>query len=86
MSENTLKSFAEEIRKDPGDLTVVSPYPLSQSEMDSLAKDLPVLSKVKVKNTVDPSLLAGLVIKHKSKTLDLSLRKKLEDLKRELTA
>ena len=61
---------------------VASAKPLSKAQADSLAKTLKaqVGRDVKLKTTVDESLIGGLVVKVGSKMIDTSIRSRLDSL------
>lgn len=90
IKEDEIKSLAEEIAKEVqkglAKLTLISPYKLSELEIDLILKSLPFifLSGVSIENLIDNSLIAGVVIMYHSRVIDLSLKKRLENLQREL--
>ena len=61
---------------------VASAKPLSKAQADSLAETLKaqVGRDVKLKTTVDESLIGGLVVKVGSKMIDTSIRSRLDSL------
>ncbi|NMB83699.1 F0F1 ATP synthase subunit delta [Candidatus Roizmanbacteria bacterium] len=63
---------------------IVSPYKLEQADLESLGRNFEFIDLQKVENVVDESLIAGVVIKNRSKVIDLSFRGKLFNLKRYL--
>lgn len=63
---------------------VVSPYQLSQSELDDLKKNIPVLHQARLENTVDGNILAGVIIKFGSKMIDLSINGELGRVKQKI--
>jgi F-type H+-transporting ATPase subunit delta len=65
---------------------VVSSYKLNDEEIDGLRKNISILEKAEITNSIDPSLLAGVIIKFGSKMIDLSIRGELQKLKTKLTS
>ena len=63
---------------------VVSPYQLTQSELDDLKQNIPVLHHARLENTVDRSILAGVIIKFGSKMIDLSINGELQDIRQRI--
>ncbi|GIW64877.1 MAG: hypothetical protein KatS3mg092_0810 [Patescibacteria group bacterium] len=57
---------------------VYSTYKLSNDELESLIKKIPQLKKYQIKNIVDKSIIAGIVIKFSDKIIDLSLKNRLK--------
>ncbi len=64
------------------EVTVVSAYKLDQEELDLIHKKLPILEQAHVKNLVDPSIIAGIILNFGSKTIDLSLSHELQQLQK----
>lgn len=65
-------------------VTLVAPYELGQEEIDMLKKRIPQLKEAKIVTEVDPSLMAGLLIKYGSSVIDLSLKTQLQTLEQTL--
>lgn len=86
LQKSDIEFLVEEIQKSLGTLTIISPYQLSQEEIDLLLKYLPFIfaKSVKIENLLDKSLIAGVVVMYQSKVIDLSLKKRLEKLRRDL--
>ena len=61
-------------------VTVVSAYPLQKHEIDDLIRKFDYLEHAHLDNEVDSSILAGFVIKFGTKMIDVSLRRKLEEV------
>lgn len=79
----------EEERKNILRATIVSAQPLSQEQMDKLARGLEAQrpgKKFLLENTIDANLLAGFRIVQGDQITDASLRHKLELLKQKLAA
>ncbi len=57
---------------------VYSTYKLSNDELENLIKKIPQLKKYQIKNIVDKSIIAGIVIKFSDKIIDLSLKNRLK--------
>ena len=79
-----LAELRARIADEKGEITadVTSAQPLSDKQRDRLARSLSekVGSDVKIKATVDESLIGGLVVKVGSKMIDTSIRSKLAAL------
>jgi F-type H+-transporting ATPase subunit delta len=75
-----LKRMYDQIRQRGGTVEIVSAYPLSEAEKASVAKMIPAVAEATVSYTVDPSIRAGLVVKHGTRMIDLSLRSELSNL------
>lgn len=86
LQKSDIEFLVEEIQKSLETLTIISPYKLSQEEIDLLLKYLPFIfaKNVKIENLLDKSLIAGVVVMYQSKVIDLSLKKRLEKLRRDL--
>ena len=76
--------LGEMIAEDKGEVSaeVTSAKPLSKAQSDKLAKTLKarIGRDVKLKATVDESLIGGLVVKVGSKMIDTSIRSRLDSL------
>ncbi len=67
------------------DKTVIySPYPLSSEELSLIVKKFSFIDRVNLENRVDRTLLAGVIIHHHNKIIDLSLKRKLKSLEKKL--
>ncbi|MDQ2090182.1 F0F1 ATP synthase subunit delta [Marimonas arenosa] len=79
-----VKALRDAIAEDKGEVTaeVVSAKALTKAQSDKLAKSLKasVGKTVKIKATVDESLIGGLVVKVGSKMIDTSIRSRLNSL------
>ncbi|MDZ7710052.1 MAG: F0F1 ATP synthase subunit delta [Roseovarius sp.] len=79
-----LALLGEMIAEDKGEVSaeVTSAKPLSKAQSDKLAKTLKarIGRDVKLKATVDESLIGGLVVKVGSKMIDTSIRSRLDSL------
>lgn len=60
------------------EVIVYSTYKLSNDELESLIKKIPQLKRYQIKNIVDKSIIAGIVIKFSDKIIDLSLKNRLK--------
>ena len=65
-------------------VTLVSPFALSQTDSAAVIQRFTPLTGVHVENQIDPSLLAGIVIKFGTKMIDLSLKTELLNLKQRI--
>jgi len=65
---------------------VVSAIELDQETIDMIKKDVDAASglDVRVRNTVDSSIIGGLIIKIGEKIIDLSVKNKMDDIKARL--
>lgn len=66
-------------------VTIISAYPLSQQEMDSIIHKFPELGNARVENEVDLNTYAGFIIKFGTKRIDLSLKRRIEEVHQSLT-
>lgn len=77
-----LKEYIQDkLHQSKKTVTIVSSYPMNQNEIEGLRKQIPFLDGVRIVNTVDESILAGVVIKFGTKMIDLSLKTELQSLK-----
>jgi F-type H+-transporting ATPase subunit delta len=67
---------------------VQSAEPLDKSQLDALQTELDAISgkRVKMKTSVDPSLLGGVVARLGSTVYDGSIRGQLDDMRRKLSS
>lgn len=65
-------------------VTVVSPYKLSEKELTELTHNIPDLKRAEIENTVDPSILAGVVIQFGSQMIDLTIDGELKNVKQRI--
>jgi F0F1-type ATP synthase delta subunit len=74
------KSLIQQI-KNPGDreVFVTSAYPLTKDELSSIKK-ADFLKSAQLVNTIDETLIGGLVITDGSRIVDLSIRGKMNDI------
>lgn len=75
-----LKKAYAEIRGRKMSVEIISSYPMTDSDKQQLLKLFPFLNEASVEYSVEPDLLAGIVIKYGSKMIDLSLRSELTQL------
>lgn len=76
-----LKSYLlEKIHQSKLIVTIVSAYPLEQHEMNQVAQKFEGMHNATIKNEIDKSILAGYIIKFGTKMIDLSLKRRLEDV------
>lgn len=83
MKEELKKHFLAKIKEKNDEVTIVSAYALSKSEIEGLKKAVPVIKSSKVNNEVDESLIAGYIIRKGSKMIDLSLQQQLRKLQQQ---
>jgi len=90
MLPGAIAGFQERLADHRGQVVaeVTSAQPLSDAQRDALAAKLKNAfdKDVKIDDSVDPSLLGGLVVKIGSKMIDTSLRAKLSGLQRAMKA
>ncbi len=79
--KSQLKKMYDEIRQTGGTVEVTAPYELSDSEKKNVESTFTFIKNADVEYHVDPSLIAGLIITHGSKMIDLSLKSELQNLK-----
>lgn len=72
----------EDLASKKKQVVLISAYKLDKKEVDSVMAKIPDLRKADVKYEVDPSIIAGFVIKVGSKVLDLSLSGQLQNFKK----
>lgn len=75
-----LHKMYKEIRERGGIVEVTAPYRLSDLEIAALKKTFPMIRAAELILHVDQSLIAGVIIKYRSKMIDLSLRSELKNL------
>lgn len=79
-----VKTLREQIAEDKGEVTaeVTSAKALTKAQSDKLAKSLKATTgkTVSLQQTVDESLIGGLIVKVGSKMIDTSIRSKLNSL------
>jgi len=83
MKDELKKHFLEKIKEKNDEVTIVSAYSLSKSEIDDLKSTLPEIKSAKVNNEVDETLIAGYIIRKGSKMIDLSLQQQLRKLQQQ---
>ena len=85
LKEELKQYLMERLNDTHKKVTIISAYPLEQKEMDSLTHHFSELKHARLENHVDTSIMAGYVIKFGTKMIDISLRRKLEDVNRSLS-
>ena len=83
MKEELKKHFLAKIKEKNDEVTIVSAYALSKSDIEGLKKAVPLIKSSKVNNEVDESLIAGYIIRKGSKMIDLSLQQQLRKLQQQ---
>jgi F-type H+-transporting ATPase subunit delta len=81
--------FIESYNKIKGisKVNVISAVELSNETLDSVkkyAKGMVGDNELEITNTIDPSIIGGLVIKHGDKLLDMSVSKELREIRKSL--
>jgi F-type H+-transporting ATPase subunit delta len=86
--ENLYDAFSELVNglKKQTYVEVVSAIELDEDTLGRIKKDVGVASglDVRIQNTVDSSIIGGLIIKIGEKEIDLSVKSKMEDIKARL--
>lgn len=65
---------------------IYSAYKLDQVEIESIIAKFPFIKIENIDNVVDKTVLAGVVIYHGSQVIDISLRGRVNSLKKKLYA
>jgi F0F1-type ATP synthase delta subunit len=79
--KDELKKFLiEKIRSEKNRVSVVSGYNLNEEEKRMLKNKLKDLDWETAKFSIDPSLIAGIIITVGSRVIDLSLKGELQNL------
>lgn len=77
-----LKEYvSKRLRDNTPPVEVVSPYKLSDRELNSLKENISILKQAQITNLIDPTIMAGVVIKFGSKMIDLSIKGELQSIK-----
>ncbi len=82
-TDRTFKERVKNMLKEKTDrLVVTSALALTKVELDEIVKklNLTAVKNLEVENSVDPSLLMGLIIKFKNHYFDFSLRGRLNQI------
>lgn len=80
-----LKAYLKNrLRHDPRQVVIVSSYKLNGKELDNIKNEIAVLKNAQVVNEVDPSLMAGIILRFDSKMIDLSLGGELFQLQKRI--
>ncbi len=78
-----LKDYLKKKLEEENEMvTIISPYKLEKEEMGLIYKKFPQYKDKKVKNIVKPEILGGIIIKQGTKIIDLSLKHKLQSLRK----
>lgn len=78
--KNELKKAYDTIRKGGGLVEVITAYTLSDDEEKKLKESFTFMKDALITYTVDPSIMAGVIIKFGTKMIDLSLKNELTNL------
>ncbi len=84
VKERLKKSLTAELVAQKQQVTVFSPYPLSENEMKDIVSRFPRFNAGNPENKIDSSLIGGFVIQSGSELVDLSIRNALHLLKKHL--
>lgn len=83
--KESLKTYlSQQLTQQKKKVTVLSPYQLEETEKKQLQDLFPQLHNVDIVYKVDELLLGGVVIRFGSKTIDLSLKNELQNLKQRI--
>jgi len=83
MKDELKRHFLAKIKEKNEEVTIVSAYSLSKTEVETLKRLLPAIKSSKINNEVDESLIAGYIIRKGSKMMDLSLQHQLRKLQQQ---
>ncbi len=61
-------------------VTIRAPYELSAEDLSALKRKIDLLNKADIQVSVDPAIMAGLVIQFGSSVIDLSINTELQTL------
>lgn len=84
LKEDLRRFIRERMKKESEKIRVISAYKLNGHDKDLISKKFPLIKSRVVVYEIDPDLLAGVVIKYKSKIIDLSVKGRFKDLKNTL--
>ncbi len=63
---------------------IISAYELSRDEMDAIVLKFPEIGNAEMENKVDANIIAGFIVKFGTKRIDLSLKRRLEEINQSL--
>ncbi|OGK14676.1 hypothetical protein A3C98_03700 [Candidatus Roizmanbacteria bacterium RIFCSPHIGHO2_02_FULL_37_15] len=84
IKESLKKYLAELLKKEKEKITLISAYPLDNTELSPLYEYIPDLKESQISFVIDKKILAGVVIKIGSKVIDLSLSDRLNQLRNKI--
>lgn len=84
LKEEVKKFLIRKMREDSEVVTVVSAQPLTEDQEKELKSLIPS-SKKEMRQEIDKSLIAGIVVRQGSKILDLSIKGRLQNLENQIT-
>ena len=80
-----LKNYIQNrMAHDKSIVTVISPYTLSDSEVQTLKNSMPMLKEAVILQEKDAEIIGGVIIKFGSKMIDLSLKSELQKLQQKI--
>ena len=82
IKEELKKYLAEKIDQNKRRVTIISAAPITDQDMTEIKNKFQYLSTSRIDTIVNRDILAGFIIKFGTKMIDLSLKKKLEDVDR----
>lgn len=86
IKEESVKYLSKQFEETKKRVVIVSPYKLDIQEIHQIFDTLPFvkINEDKYENLVDQDILAGVIIKYGTKLIDLSVKSKLNNLRRKL--
>ncbi len=84
VKERLKKAFSEELVAQKELVTIFSTYHLSSEDMQKIVVRFPRFQGGKIENKIDPTLIGGFIIQAGSQLIDLSIRRALHLLKKQL--
>lgn len=82
IKEDIKRFIRERLEEKQKEITITSPYSLSQEDIKEIIGYYPELESKKIRAIVDEKLIAGLIITQGTKVLDLSLKEKIKNLRK----
>jgi F0F1-type ATP synthase delta subunit len=76
------KNRLENKLKEKKEIKLYTAYPLKESDLDNLSKNVAIFRNKILTNIVDKNLIAGIVVETNDQVFDFSLRGRLNKLKK----
>lgn len=68
-----------DLRKEKEQTVIITtPYPLGEEGTELLYSSFPELKNFTIKNIIEKNIIGGMILQHKSKVIDISIRSKIE--------